>query len=83
MTIFTDGVHLISDESLEELHAFAGRMGLRRCWFQGGKHQRHPHYDLTTPRAVSRAISKGAKKITVLELVMASLARQGLTLGGE
>lgn len=32
--------HMVSDESLEELHAFAERIGMRRAWFQGD------HYDL-------------------------------------
>jgi Protein of unknown function (DUF4031) len=32
--------HLVSDESYEELHAFAARLGLRREWFQGD------HYDV-------------------------------------
>jgi hypothetical protein len=34
--------HMFSD-SLDELHAFAARIGLRRAWFQDG---RFPHYDL-------------------------------------
>jgi len=58
MTVFTDGVHLISDTSLDELHAFAKFMGLKRVWFQSNS--RHPHYDLTTWRARCRAIIKGA-----------------------
>jgi len=73
--ILTDGVHLISDKSLGELHAFAFDVGLKKCWFQGGK-RRHPHYDLTTKRKVETAISWGAKLVTVEELVKASLARR-------
>ena len=30
---------------LIELHDFAGKLGLRRDWFQ--PHPSHPHYDLT------------------------------------
>jgi len=35
--------HLCAD-TLEELHAFAARIGLRREWFQ---EKSSPHYDLT------------------------------------
>ena len=70
--IFTDGVHLISDQSLEELHMFVQRMGFNRCWYQGGK-RRHPHYDLTTQRVVNQAISRGAKMVSAKELVKISL----------
>ena len=55
---YTDGVHLVAD-SLDELHAFADRLYMRRSWFQRG---RHPHYDLTTPRSLSRALRAGAVK---------------------
>jgi hypothetical protein len=37
-------------------------MGLRRGWFQ--IHASRIHYDLTTPRAVKRAISAGATRVT-------------------
>ena len=35
--------HMMSDTSLDELHAFATRLGLRRSWFQNGS---APHYDI-------------------------------------
>ena len=35
--------HMVSDRSVEELHAFASEIGLRRKWFQDGP---RPHYDL-------------------------------------
>lgn len=44
--ILTDGIHLVSDTSLQELHEFARKIGLKRHWFQRGKSRRHPHYDL-------------------------------------
>jgi hypothetical protein len=37
-------------DTLEELHAFAARLGLRREWFQV---RSTPHYDLTSGRAAS------------------------------
>jgi hypothetical protein len=39
-----EACHLWGD-TLEELHAFAKRLGLRRSWFQD--HTRVPHYDIT------------------------------------
>ena len=72
--ILTDGIHLISDESLNELHEFAQSMGLKRCWYRRG---RHPHYDLTTSLKVQAAIAKGAKEVTPKDLVRASLKALG------
>lgn len=48
--------HMLSDDSLEELHAMADKIGLKRSWFQ-----RHssPHYDLTESKR-ALAISMGA-----------------------
>lgn len=42
--IYTDKVHLVAD-SLEELHAFAELIGLKRHFFEGVR-KKHPHYDL-------------------------------------
>jgi len=38
--ILTDGVHLVSDKSPQELRAFADSIGLKGCWYRRG------HYDL-------------------------------------
>jgi Protein of unknown function (DUF4031) len=38
--------HMAAD-SLDELHTFAQRLGLRRDWFQGPPTASFPHYDLT------------------------------------
>lgn len=65
MAILTDGKHLVSDESVDELHAFARRMGLNREWFQ--KHPVHPHYDLFG-RAHARAIQHGARHMPSKQL---------------
>jgi hypothetical protein len=64
--ILTDGTHLVSDESLEELHTFAKRLGLKLFWFQPG---RHPHYDLTTRRMNRKAVDMGAKRVDSRTLV--------------
>jgi len=49
--------HMVSDTSLDELHAMAARIGMRREWFQNSPG--HPHYDLT-PRRRLAALAAGA-----------------------
>ncbi|KKN06478.1 hypothetical protein LCGC14_1076950 [marine sediment metagenome] len=73
--ILTDGVHLVSDTSLAELHKFAQSMGLERHWFQ--VHREHPHYDLTTLDAYRRALRHGAVKVTARELAKCMIRQQG------
>lgn len=62
--------HLVSDESHEELHGFAGAIGVRRLAFQGD------HYDVdAVDRA--RALARGAVAVPSRELVR-RLRRAGL-----
>ncbi|WP_072143555.1 DUF4031 domain-containing protein [Pseudanabaena sp. 'Roaring Creek'] len=57
--------HLTSD-SLTELQEFAGRLGLKKEWFQN--HRLIPHYDITeNKRAI--AIQLGAIAITTEERI--------------
>lgn len=65
--IYTDGIHLISSESLEELHAFARRIGLPPRWLHNSP--RHPHYDLLTADAREAAIRAGAQVRSARQLV--------------
>jgi hypothetical protein len=76
MTIYVDGLrnwgwklrghkvascHMFcSDVDLEELHAFAERIGMRREWFQ--PHRVTPHYDLTARRR-AMAVALGAIEV--------------------
>ena len=49
--------HLVAD-TLRELHAFAQRTGIKRCWFDAdsrSKTGRKPHYDI--PKYVLRESS--------------------------
>jgi len=48
--------HLWAD-SLEELHEFADKIGMKRSWFQD--HKRLPHYDLVPIRR-AKALEMGA-----------------------
>ncbi|MEM9204055.1 MAG: DUF4031 domain-containing protein [Actinomycetota bacterium] len=54
--------HLVSDESYDELHEFARRLGKRRLGFQGD------HYDIETVDR-ERALALGAEAIDSRELV--------------
>jgi hypothetical protein len=56
---WNESCHLLAD-TLDELHALAGRIGLKRAWFQS--HGTFPHYDLTRPRR-ARAVAAGAIEI--------------------
>lgn len=49
--------HLTTDGSLEELHEFAKKIGMRREWFQ--EHRLMPHYDLSPARREA-ALAAGA-----------------------
>jgi hypothetical protein len=57
--------HMSSTESEAELHAFAKQVGLKRSWFQPG---RHPHYDLTPGRRAA-AVKAGAKEVRLRDML--------------
>lgn len=58
--------HMMTDGALDELHAFAEGIGLRRSAFQ--PHRSHPHYDLTASRR-AWALANGAVAVTSAELL--------------
>lgn len=64
--MWTGGGHMQAD-SLEELHAFADRLGLKRSWFQtkSGRPE-HDHYDLTRGKR-QQAIKMGAVSEGIME----------------
>ena len=49
--------HLTTDGTLDDLHVFARRLGMKREWFQD--HRLAPHYDLTAGRR-ALALEMGA-----------------------
>lgn len=59
----TASCHMFADGNLEELHAFANKIGLKREWLHDS---RHPHYDLT-PSKRKLAVEFGAIEITTKE----------------
>ena len=69
MAIYTDGVHLVSDESLDELHTFAIKIGLKRHFFEGTR-KNHAHYDLTNAKIRKKAIKNGAKTVSTKAIVI-------------
>lgn len=56
--------HLTAD-TVEELHAFAQGIGLRRAWFQNHKLK---HYDIGSWPIRQLALAHGAKEVTGREL---------------
>lgn len=64
--------HLVSDSSYEELHAFAGRLGIPAAAFQGD------HYDVPTELR-DAAVRLGAEAVPGRELVV-RLRAAGLRL---
>lgn len=75
MTIYIDNAnipyrrmimnHMISDESLDELHEMAQKLGLKRRWFQD---KNIPHYDISLSKK-KMAIGMGAVEVTSRELI--------------
>jgi len=61
---FSTAAHLVAD-SVDELHAFAKRLGLRRSWYQA---RSSPHYDVTANKH-ALALRIGAKLVDRRELV--------------
>lgn len=53
--------HLFAD-TVQELHAFAKKLGLKREWFQVGR-VGFPHYDLAGGTWRARAIAQGAIEV--------------------
>lgn len=54
--------HLLSDTSVDELHAFADRIGLRRAWFQTP--EKCPHYDVSLGKRAA-AVAAGAVHLPI------------------
>jgi len=67
--ILTDGVHVVSTDSSEELHNFASSIGLKRCWYEGVR-RGHPHYDLPQYMQKSNiAVTSGAVTVSSKDIV--------------
>lgn len=54
------GRHLICEPySIDNLHEMARQLGIKRCWFHGG---RHPHYDI--PKRRTEEILERTERVT-------------------
>lgn len=71
-----ESCHLTTDGPIEDLHAFAKRIGMKRSWFQ--EHRLMPHYDLTPARR-AMAIRAGAVFVSAREQAIARRAARKST----
>jgi hypothetical protein len=67
---FSRWCHMVSDESFEELHAFAQRLGVPRRLFQ------RDHYDLPA-HLRTRAMERGATSVATRELLVRMAGPRG------
>jgi hypothetical protein len=63
-----ESCHMTTDGDMEEIHAFAARIGLKRAWFQ--EHKILPHYDLTPARRAA-AVRAGAVEMNGTDMLRA------------
>jgi hypothetical protein len=72
---YTDGIHLIGTGSVKELHAFAAKCGIKRCWFHNPRGKNKPHYDIVRKRETVKkklydaVIEAGARPTTSQDIV--------------
>lgn len=57
----------LAASTIEELHAFAERLGVKRCWFENKRGRNQPHYDLRVAM-IPKAIELGAEQVSNREL---------------
>lgn len=57
--------HLLADD-VDELHAFAGQLGLNESWFHEGS---LPHYELNKARRL-QALELGAQELEAAEVAL-------------
>jgi len=66
--IFRAGSCHLAADTLDELHEFAARLGMRREWFQPGRGS-HLDYELVKSRR-DRAVALGAIEVSGRDLIM-------------
>jgi hypothetical protein len=67
--VYTDKIHMIAT-TVDELHRFADKIGLHKCYYRNPRKKKHPHYDLITEKIRKKAIKEGAVLVTDREIVM-------------
>jgi len=73
MILIDNKGHIVSDKSLDELHRFAKRIGIKREWFQK---KRIPHYDATTEKKIEHALYSGAHMVSSVEIVRRAVRKE-------
>jgi len=66
--VYTDRIHMIAT-TVDELHSFANKIGLHKCYYRNPIKKKHPHYDLMTEKIRNKAINEGAVLVTDREIV--------------
>jgi hypothetical protein len=66
--LYSDGVHLISDLGIEDLHEACKSMGIKRCWFHASK--TFPHYDIPKRRRDGFFVEfQSVRRVTSREII--------------
>ena len=67
--IYSDGVHVVSDVSLEDLHEQMKLIGIKRCWYHSSS--KHKHYDIPKKRRGDAFFVNHpeVKKVDAIEIV--------------
>lgn len=60
--------HLVASD-IKTLHAFAQKIGLKKCWFQNKRGKKQPHYDLRES-LTETAMAHGAAQVPRREIFL-------------
>lgn len=60
--------HLVAD-TIENLHIFAKKIGIKKSWFHNKRGKKQPHYDIKGV-FIERARANGAIQVTRRELLI-------------
>ena len=60
--------HLVGS-TIDELHLFAEKLGVNKCWYQNKRGKKQPHYDVKKER-IEEAVRLGAKHVKRKELLI-------------
>lgn len=61
--VYSDGIHMIAS-TIEELHEFANKIGLHKCYYRNPRKKRHPHYDIMSEKVRLKVFENGAQSVT-------------------
>lgn len=64
----SDGWSHLVGSSIKDLHDFAEKIGLNKCWFSNKRGKNRPHYDLKG-EMIDRTIQNGARQVNSRQIV--------------